>query len=618
MPEMKRQKMVDLKDLLGEGIHLPTVVLNSLEKFLGLDRLNVAYDRIVRDKESGSPENFFELATKHLNLKYQLRPGELDRIPRKGPVVVVANHPHGLSDGLMIGKLLTKVREDVRIVANEQLTLCGELAPWMITVDVYDGPDARMKNFAGIKQMISWLNKGGLIAIFPAGTASSYSIPDKHVTDDAWNNNIASIIRRTKATVVPLYIPGRTSLFFQGISLIKREARVAFLPREVGRDSRCVHKIVIGKPISGTSLSQYDSDQSLISHLRLRTYLMGRNYDKSRRPCAAHHSHKKNGRKPALIPAIDPELLRAEVASLPESCRLHRNEKNGWEVYLAEAGQIPSMLQEIGRLRELTFRAAGEGSGLACDLDEYDPHYKHLILWDSSQSKIAGAYRMGLTDEILNQFGIKGLYNGAFFSFSPSAIEVMKQGVEMGRAFIVPEYQKLPLALGTLWIGIGQFLVKNPQYRYLYGTVSISRDYTNLSRTLIVSYLEAKEMDSKLSLGVRAFNPPHRLRLQGPELRILPQGLIDPQGLSQLVSDIEQDGKGLPVLLRHYLKLNGKILSFNIDKSFGDVLDCLILVDIYKSPERSLRRFMGSETYEELAPFIQEALRSEAQANAEE
>jgi hypothetical protein len=225
---------------------------------------------------------------------------------------------------------------------------------------------------------------------------------------------------------------------------------------------------------------------------------------------------------------------------------------------------------------------------------------------------------MGLTDEILNQFGIKGLYNGAFFSFSPSAIEVMKQGVEMGRAFIVPEYQKLPLALGTLWIGIGQFLVKNPQYRYLYGTVSISRDYTNLSRTLIVSYLEAKEMDSKLSLGVRAFNPPHRLRLQGPELRILPQGLIDPQGLSQLVSDIEQDGKGLPVLLRHYLKLNGKILSFNIDKSFGDVLDCLILVDIYKSPERSLRRFMGSETYEELAPFIQEALRSEAQANAEE
>lgn len=607
MPEAASQKMVDLKDLLGDNVRVPSLVLSSAEKLLGLERLNIAYDKISRDlAKEGTTDNFFDLSIKHLNLKYQLRPGELERIPKKGPVVVVANHPHGLSDGLMIGQLLTRVRNDVRLVANEQLTLCKHLEPWMITVDVYDGPEARRRNMAGIKKMLSWLGQGGLIALFPAGTASSYSIPDKRVTDDEWNRNIASIIRRTNATVVPLYIPGRTSLFFQGITLINKEARVPFLAREVGRDSRRVHKIVIGKPLSGSSLSQYESDEALMSHLRLRTYLMGRNYEKSRKPYIAKHGSRKRRLAP-LIPPVPREELEREVAALPDECRLVHQEDGDWSVYVAEASRIPNLLKEIGRLREWTFREAGEGSGLSCDLDEFDGHYLHLFLWDKTNGKVAGAYRMGLTDEIFDRFGTKGLYNGGFFQFSPDIQQVLRKGLEMGRAFITPEYQRKPLALGLIWVGIGQFMVHNPRYRYLYGTVSISRDYTNLSRSLIVSYLEAREMDPQLSTGVKAFHPPHRLRLKGPELKILPVGLTDPQGLSQLVSDIEQDGKGIPVLLRQYLRLNGKILSFSIDKSFGDVLDCLILVDIYKTPERSIKRYMGKETYEELLPFINEA-----------
>ncbi len=607
MPEAENQKMVDLKDLLGDNLRVPSLVLSSAEKLLGLERLNVAYDKISRDlAKEGMSENFFDLATKYLNLKYQLRPGELDYIPKKGPVVVVANHPHGLSDGLMIGQLLTRVRDDVRLVANEQLTLCKHLEPWMITVDVYDGADARRRNMAGIKKMLSWLGQGGLLALFPAGTASSYSIPDKRVTDDEWNRNIASIIRRTNATVVPLYIPGRTSLFFQGISLINKGARVPFLAREVGRDGRRVHKIMIGKPLSGNALNQYESDESLMSHLRLRTYLMGKSYEKSRKPYVLRHtSHKR--RLAPLIPAVSREDLECEVASLPDECRLVHQEDGDWSVYVAEASRIPNVLREIGRLREWTFREAGEGSGLSCDLDEFDEHYLHLFLWDKTNGKVAGAYRMGLTDKIFDRFGAKGLYNGGFFHFSPGIQQTLRQGLEMGRAFITPEYQRKPLALGLIWVGIGQFMARNPQYRYLYGTVSISRDYTNLSRSLIVSYLEAREMDAELSTGVKAFHPPHRLRLMGPELRILPTGLADPQGLSQLVADIEEDGKGIPVLLRQYLRLNGKILSFSVDKAFGDVLDCLILVDIYKTPERSIKRYLGKDTYEDLLPFIKKA-----------
>lgn len=593
MAHARQPKMVDIRDLLGESVHMPAIVASSAERVLGLTRLNNAYAKIVRDMEAGSEDNFFSLAVKYLNLRYHLRQGDLDHIPKTGPAIVVANHPHGLSDGLMFGDLLTRVRSDVRIVANEQLTLCKELEPWMIQVDVYGGEEATRKNYTGIKQMLQWLKNGGCIGIFPAGTASSYSPKDKQVTDDPWNTHIASMIRRTKATAVPVYLPGRNSLVFQGISMIKKEARVAFLPREVGRDSRRVHHIMIGKPVSGASLALLPTDDAIVAQLRLRTYLLAKCYEKSRNPFQKKVS--KHSRQDEVIPAIPSEELRAEIDALPPENCLVAPESNGWRVYVAASSQIPKVLREIGRLREITFREAGEGTGSSCDLDAYDNHYRHLFLWDGDADKMVGAYRMGLTDEILKQYGVKGLYNAEFFDFSPSALQILAQGLEMGRAFIVPEYQKRPAALSMIWEGIGSYMVRHPQYRYLYGTVSISREYTNLSRSLIVSYLESKEMEKGLCMGVRAYHPPHKMRLNGAELRILPVGLTDSQHLSGVVAEIEDDGKGIPVLLRQYLKLNGKILAFSIDKSFGDVLDCLILVDIYKTPARSLKRYLGAE-----------------------
>lgn len=596
--------MVDIRDVLDENMRLPAFVASSAEKLLGLDRLNRAYDKILRDREAGSSENFFQLASKYLKLRLQLRPSDLENIPKKGPVVVVANHPHGLSDGIIFGELLTRVRDDIRLLVNEQLALCAELDPWLIKVDVYEGEDAKRKNLSGLRKTISWLRKGGVLGIFPAGTVSSFSLEHKRVTDDPWNANIAAIIRMTQATVVPVYFPGRNSLLFQGISLLNRNARVAFLPREVGRDSRRTHRLVVGKPIPFSQLSQYESDEALVSHLRLRTYLLGKSYEKSRRP----HVHKKD-RKAKMEPLISPvpvQDMQAEIDALPPEC-LHARQENGdWDVYVADALQIPHILMEIGRLRELTFRQVGEGSGKACDLDAYDNHYKHLFLWDRTHRKIVGAYRMGETDKILARYGVKGLYNGEYFSFSPAALQVLERSLEMGRAFIVPEYQKRPLALGFIWVGIGQFMARNHRYRYLFGTVSISRDYTNLSRALIVSYLKAHEMESVLKNEVKAYNPPRKADLKRAESSILPIGLTDAQGLSQLVADIEEDGKGIPVLLRQYLKLNGKILSFGVDKHFGDVLDCLILVDIFKTPERSLKRYLGKDAYDKMLPYIQQ------------
>lgn len=608
MPQKKSEKMVDIRDLLGEGVHMPAIVASSAEKILGLARLNRAHEKVIADMENGTTENFFELATKYAGLKYHIRPEDLKNIPEKGPVVVVANHPHGLSDGLMFGKLLTSVRQDIRILVNEQLSLCKELDPWLIKVDVYDQSSSKRRNMNGIKQMLNWLSKGGLVGIFPAGTVSSYSLQDKHVTDDEWSQQIAAIIKRTKATVVPVHFPGRNSLLFQGVSIIKKEARVAFLPREVGRDSKRTHKIVVGKPVAPAILSQFETDEALVSHLRLRTYLLGKNYEKSRKP----HIKKKQRHKQPLIASIPSAELREEIEALPGECLYVRQENGPWDVYVANANQIPKLLREIGRSRELTFRAVGEGSGNSCDLDQYDHHYLHLFLWDREQSKLIGAYRMGLADQIIDTVGIKGLYNSEFFHFPARILDTIKNGIEMGRAFIIPEYQRKPLALSIIWEGIGQFLARNPHYRYLYGTVSISRNYTNLSRSLIVSYLEAKEMDNLANSGIKAFKPPHKLKLKTPELRILPKGLTDSQNLSQLIADIEEDGKGIPVLLRQYLRLNGKILAFSIDKNFGDVLDCLLLVDVYKSPERTLKKYLGKQAYEQIVPHIQKTLAREA------
>ena len=207
MAQLKHPKMVDIRDILDENTRLPALVAASAEKLLGLERLNKAYDKIVRDKESGSPENFFQLASRHLNLKLQLRPGDLENIPKKGPVVVVANHPHGLSDGIMFGELLTRVREDVRILANEQLSLCQELEPWLIKVDVYEDENAKRKNLSGMRKMISWLRKGGVLGIFPEGTRHKEGVMEQI------ESGVALIALRSGVPMIPLYIGGKPRLF---------------------------------------------------------------------------------------------------------------------------------------------------------------------------------------------------------------------------------------------------------------------------------------------------------------------------------------------------------------------------------------------------------------------
>lgn len=580
--------MVDLGDLIKGGHKLPSWLLTWGEKRLGLHALNVAHENIEEDWSKGVDANFFHLACKYLSLHYDLI--GLENIPREGPCVVVSNHPHGMSDGLMFGDVVMQVRQDVRIVVNEFLHCVRGMRPYQIKVDVYGGEAAKRANMAGMRELLRWLKEGHCVLVFPSGSAATFSWQDKRIIDDPWQTNMATLIRKTGATVVPMHISGHTGMFFQLVSMISRSARANFLPREILRDGRMRHSIRLGAPIPPTTYEGRADDTALSDYFRLRSMLL-----RYKEPEKKASVRKDAAAASPLEQSAEPEQLQAEIDNLPEECFCYEAENSPLSVYSTEASRIPKLIREIGIQRERTFRNVGEGTGSACDLDEYDDYYDHLIMWDHQAKRLAGAYRIGRTDKILKEKGIKGIYNASFFRFSSKLQKRLAKGLEMGRAFITPEYQRLAASLDTLWMGIGRYLNKHSEYSCLYGTVSISQDYSHLSRSLILSYLQKTCMNEELSREVRAYYPPKELGLLSEDARLLPTALPDARALSALVSELEGGSKNLPVLLKQYLRLGGRMLSFGIDDNFGGVLDCLVIVHLEDTPERITLRYRGKD-----------------------
>ena len=582
-----KAKIMDLREYLPGSSRWPEWLLNLGERLLGFHIFNVAHSRIEEEQEAGSTENFFRLACKHLPLNYELR--GIENIPAEGACVIVSNHPHGMSDGLMIGDVAMKVRSDVRIVVNDFLHCVRGMRPYQITVDVYGGEEAKRANMAGMREMLKWLRDGHCLIIFPSGSAASWSEADGRVIDDPWQTNMASIIRKTKATVVPMHFSGENGALFQLVTRLCKSRRSAFLPREIKRDRQTLHQVRVGKAIPASRLELLESDQALSDFLRLNSMLL--RYDEPGTTACGGEARQMAD----IAPPADPLLLQEEIDSLPqEEHLLYTHSSTGLQIYTAKGRQIPRLIHEIGVQREITFRAVGEGSGTACDTDDYDQYYDHLIMWDPAEHRIAGAYRMGRTDEILASHGADGIYNSEFFTLGSQFLDYVHHGMEMGRAFITAPYQKHPASLDTLWMGIGRFVLRHPQYRYLYGTVSVSADYSPRSRMLILEYLQHHCMNSQMAKHVQAKTPPERMNMLSEDARLIPAGLADLRLLSAMVSDIEPDGRSIPVLLRQYLRLGGEMISFNVDSEFGHTLDALVVVDLYHAPERLMTRYCGA------------------------
>ena len=525
----------------------------------------------------------------NLNVKYDVRLEDLRRIPGKGPLVVVANHPFGLVEGAILGALLARVRPDFKFMANLLLAEVPALQSWLISVDPFGG--AAKANWKSLRASLEWLKAGGALVTFPAGEVSSLQFPSLQVprlqiADPAWNANVARLIQISGATALPAYFHGANGAGFQLAGLIHPGLRTALLPRELLNKRGHTIAVSIGRPISPDRLA--DGEATL--YLRSRTHVL-----------EARDAKKPWRFAPRLAPiagAVDAGEMRAEVAALAPEQKLI--ESGDYQVYFAVAGQIPNILREIGRLREISFRGAGEGTGRSLDLDRFDAKYQHLWIWNPKSSEIVGAYRLAGTDSVDSP---RGLYTNTLFRFRPGLLDALNPALELGRSFVRPEYQKSYAPLLLLWRGIGHYVARHPRYRVLFGPVSISRDYSGASRTLIVSYLNARHGSHPLAALVEPRKQFRSRRAHGYEAQLLGSMVEKVEELSDVIADIEPDGKGVPVLLRQYLNVGGEVLAFNVDPLFSDVLDGLVVVDFLRMSAHLRERYMGKTGAEAFAAY---------------
>lgn len=528
-----------------------------------------------------------------MNVEYRLSETDRARIPASGPVVVTANHPFGILDGAILGAMLERVRPDVKIMTNSLLAGVPELQERCIFVDPFGNRDSACLNRRGAKQAIAWLRNGGMLAIFPAGEVSHVLLQRFEIADEKWSPAVARLIRMTGASALPVFFEGRNSVAFQTVGLIHPALRTAWLLNEFLQQTNKKVEVRVGSLISSETVCNAGTDHDAAGYLRWRTYLLAQRSRATRSlPPALQAVFLRRRHEPIADPVRQDALL-AELRKLPESKCFEQNKE--FAVYIAHANEIPYVLQETGRLREVTFRAAGEGTGRARDLDTFDGYYKHVILWSKVKQEVAGAYRLGLTEEILPRMGIPGLYTSTLFRYDARVFESWGPAVELGRSFIRPEYQRQYAPLLMMWRGIGRFLAANPRFAILFGAVSISSRYNRVSRELIVRFFRAQERNGDLHHWITPRRPFRSGWIRPGDCRASCQRLRDLEELADPIADVEADRKGIPILIKQYAKLGGRLLSFNVDRDFSDVLDGLVVVDMRQSNSAALERYLGKE-----------------------
>src|SRR5208283_878274 len=375
-----------------------------------------------------------------------------------------------------------------------------------------------------------------------------------------------------------VFFHGRNSALFQVAGLVHPLFRTVLLPHELLNKNSTEVRLDIGHLVSAERIKGFQGDGQLMAYLRARTYMLHhRLHAAKRRGDIMHSSGERVTQPQRVIDGPRTKVIYGEVDLLPAQQVLWETDQ--YSVMYASAQQIPNLLYEIGRLRELTFRHVGEGTGREVDLDRFDLYYTHLFLWNKEKQEVVGAYRLGQVDLILGRFGKKGLYTSSLFEYKEGFLSRMDAGIELGRSFVRVSYQKLYSPLLLLWKGIGHFIARNPQYPILFGPVTISNSYAALSRQIMLSFLTINHFAPDLARFIRPRSSLRTLSVRKRDLRLASGLPADIEELSALISDIEADRKRVPVLLKQYVKLGGKLMAFTVDSSFGAGLDGLFLVD---------------------------------------
>src|ERR1022692_1333715 len=379
------------------------------EKFIPVNKVRDLYRRVRQHPEGFGLQNLLA----EMRVELRVDAADTARIPTTGPVVVVANHPFGMLDGAVLAVLLTRVRPDVKVMTNYLLRDVPELAQHCIFVDPFQSDRAGDAhsidvNRSAVREALAWLRDGGMLAVFPAGEVSHWQLPQAEIADPAWNHTAARLVRKTGAAALPVYFCGRNSVSFHLFGMIHPRLRTAFLLQEFLQQEGRTVEVRVGSEIPGDSVAGTADDREAIEYLRWRAYLLARRSRPAKSwPVAVQSKISEKVQEP-VASAESAELLAEELGRLDADRCLA--ESGDLAIYLAKAKEIPRMLRELGWLREVTFRLAGEGTGKARDLDRFDRYYWHVLLWHKTKQELVGAYRAGNTAEILAERGVAGLY----------------------------------------------------------------------------------------------------------------------------------------------------------------------------------------------------------------
>ena len=555
-------------------------------KILKISTINKIYNR---NKHLSNLE-FLDALLKEFKIRFEIPEEDLKRLPKDGAYITVSNHPLGGVDGILLLKLMIEQRSDFKIIANFLLHKIEPLIPYIMPVNPFENRKDVKSSITGFKNALLHLKEGHPLGIFPAGEVSTYR-DGKLLVDKPWEAAAMKLAKKAKVPIVPIYFHAKNSPLFYRLSKISDTLRTAKLPSELLTQKNRVIKVRIGRPISVKDQEQHETLEEFSDFIRKKTYMLSNAFEKPKILKNISSSIKISKAPKKIITPVNPLIMRSEVDDLRAKDFRLLQSKN-YEVYLAPAATIPNILREIGRLREITFREIGEGTNKAIDLDHFDTYYHHMFLWDTEAECLAGAYRMGLGTEIYEAFGIDGFYLQDLFRFEPELHDMMSKSIELGRAFIIKQYQQKPMPLFLLWKGIVHTTLRFPNHKYLIGGVSISNRFSNFSKSLMIEFMKSHYYDPYLAQYVHP-KKEFKVKLKDADKDFVFDATeADLNKFDKIIDEIEPGALRLPVLLKKYIKQNARLIAFNVDPLFNNAVDGLMYIRISDLPDSTVRPVM--------------------------
>lgn len=557
-----------------------------LMKVLKISAINKVYDKHKHLKDL----NFMNALLREFEIRFEIPEEDLRRLPKTGPFISISNHPLGGIDGILLLKLLLEHRPDFKIIANFLLHRVESMKPYVMPVNPFETHKDAKSSLMGFKTALQHLRDGHPLGIFPAGEVSTYR-DGRLVVDKPWEVAAMKLVKKAEVPVVPIYFHAKNSKLFYRLAKISDKLRTAKLPSELLTQKERLIKVRIGNPISIKDQLEHESLDDFTEFLRKKTYVLAKPFQK-KKLLENFPKKLKFPKLPKKIAGPVPvEVMEREIKEL------HRNDKRllqskNYEVYLAAAENIPNILQEIGRLREITFREVGEGTNKATDLDHFDAYYHHMFLWDNLEKCIAGAYRMGLGSKIYKKYGINGFYTQSLFRFEPELYDMMSKSIEMGRTFIIKKYQQKPMPLFLLWKGIVHITLRFPEHRYLIGGVSISNKFSEFSKSLMIEFMKSHYYDPYVAQYITP-KKEYKVKLKDADKDfIFDESKADLNKFDKIIDEVEPGALRLPVLIKKYIKQNAKVVAFNVDPLFNNAVDGLMYIRIADLPESTVKPVM--------------------------